>query len=95
MVALMVEVETRVTASEMFELLVTDQNTTSAAPETESYALPELPFAVPQSQLYYWSRLWREGIRVSREALESGEYVDFDSDDPSDVLRWLFGDDED
>jgi len=67
----------------------------AAQPGTGTFRTPDLPLSVPSSQLYYWSRLWREGVRISRDAVADGDYVDFDSDDPSDVLRWLFEDDGD
>jgi hypothetical protein len=44
---------------------------------------------VPRSQAYYWTRRWQEGERESLEAQASGEAVIFDSDDPTDIIRWL------
>ena len=55
----------------------------------------DIPFAVPRSQLYYWTRLWQEGVRLSHEALESGDFTEFMSDDPKDVVRWLFDAEDD
>lgn len=53
-----------------------------------------VPLSIPRDQLYYWSMSWQDDIRESMEALRAGEYVDFESDDPSDIVRW-FLDDED
>ncbi len=52
------------------------------------------PFAIPTDQRYYWSKKWQEGVRMARADLDSGQYVDFDSDDPNDVVHWLYRTDE-
>lgn len=33
---------------------------------------------------------WDEGVEASHAELEVGDYVVFDSDDPYDVVRWLY-----
>lgn len=53
-----------------------------------------IPAAIPSDQAYYWSFNWQEDIRESMAALAAGEYVDFDSDDPNDVARWLLDPDD-
>jgi hypothetical protein len=54
-----------------------------------------IPFAVPRSQFYYWTRLWQEGVRLSHEALERGDFAEFTSNDSKDVVRWLFDAEDD
>lgn len=49
-----------------------------------------MPAAIPADQRYYWSVPWQNDIREAVTALRAGEYEDFDSDDPNDVVRWLF-----
>lgn len=49
-----------------------------------------MPLFVPRDQAYYWSFNWQQDIRESLNALQNGDYEDFDSDDPNDVVRWLF-----
>lgn len=60
---------------------------------------PELPRLAPSfiraDEAYYWSFAWQQDVRESMTALAAGDYEDFDSDDPSDVARWLLDVDED
>lgn len=51
------------------------------------------PLMIPGSEAYYWSAKWQAEERESLEALDSGERVVFDSDDPADLARWLLSDD--
>ena len=51
-----------------------------------------MPASIPADQAYYWSAAWQDDIRDSLEALAGGEYEDFDSDDPNDVVRWFLSD---
>jgi hypothetical protein len=53
-----------------------------------------IPLVIPKDQLYYWTGEWREGVRAARDALANGDYRDFDSDDPNDVVRWLLDTDD-
>lgn len=53
-----------------------------------------MPASIPTDQAYYWSVPWQADVRESLEALRAGEFVEFDSDDPNDVARWLLSDDE-
>ncbi len=48
-----------------------------------------VPLLIEKDQAYYWSYKWQEGIHATNADLEAGEYVRFDSDDPTDVARWL------
>jgi hypothetical protein len=54
-----------------------------------------IPAAIPADQAYYWSFEWQDDIRESMAALAAGDFVDFDSDDPNDVARWLLSPDDD
>ena len=54
-----------------------------------------VPLMIPADEAYYWSRPWQDDVLTSMEALRAGEFVDFDSDDPNDVARWLLSVDED
>lgn len=53
-----------------------------------------LPLFIPADQAFYWSRYWQEGAQESMQALSAGEYTDFNSNDPDDVVHWLFSVDE-
>jgi hypothetical protein len=66
-----------------------------AALATDDAHVPTtMPASIPSDQVYYWSALWQEGIREAMEALEAGDYEEFNSDDPNDVVRWLFSTDD-
>jgi hypothetical protein len=49
-----------------------------------------VPAFIPSDDAYYWSFKWQRDVRESMAALAAGDYEDFDSDDPNDVVRWLF-----
>ena len=53
-----------------------------------------MPLFIPRDQAYYWTREWQEGIRRSMADLESGNYVDFDSDDPDAITRRFVGEED-
>jgi len=53
-----------------------------------------MPAFISADEAYFWSFAWQEGIREALAARESGDSVVFDSDDPSDVVRWLLSDDD-
>jgi hypothetical protein len=55
----------------------------------------DMPPVIPADQVYYWSSEWRRAIAQSHAALEAGDYVEFDSDDPNDIVRWFLSDDDD
>jgi hypothetical protein len=61
----------------------------AAPPRRREAGRRRVPFAIPRDQLYYWSREWTEDVEASLAELEAGEFVDFDSNDPNDVARWL------
>jgi|RhiMetdeSRZDD1v2_1073273.scaffolds.fasta_scaffold1059901_3 hypothetical protein len=65
-----------------------------ATPGTGERAPSLMPASIPSDQVYYWSALWQDSIREAMTALDAGEYEEFNSDDPADVVRWLFSDDE-
>jgi hypothetical protein len=52
-----------------------------------------MPASIPSDQAYYWSANWQTDIRESLAALKAGEYVEFDSDDPNDIVRWFLSGD--
>ena len=53
-----------------------------------------VPLTMPSSQMYYWRSQWQKDERQSLAALEAGETIVFDSDDPEDIVRWLHAEDE-
>lgn len=53
-----------------------------------------MPLFIPRDQAYYWSFSWQKDIRESMAALENGDYEEFDSDDPNDVVRWLLSEED-
>lgn len=77
---------------------VSTANTVSAdtgAVSSNITQLPDkIPLFVPSGQAYYWSILWQNDVRTSIAALEAGDYVDFDTDDPKDVARWLLSEED-
>jgi hypothetical protein len=54
-----------------------------------------IPAFIPADEAYYWSFHWQADVLESMAALRAGDYEDFDSDDPSDVARWLLSVDDD
>jgi hypothetical protein len=54
-----------------------------------------MPAFISAEEAYFWSFPWQVGIRESLAARAAGESRVFDSDDPSDVVRWLLADDDD
>jgi hypothetical protein len=52
-----------------------------------------MPAAIPRDEAFYWSMSWQADVRESMSALEEGDVEVFDSDDPTDVVRWLLSDD--
>lgn len=54
-----------------------------------------VPLFIPADEVYYWSSPWQQDVAESMAALHSGDYVDFDSSDPTDVARWLLSVDGD
>lgn len=53
----------------------------------------KVPIMIPRDEVGYWSLRWRQDEAESRAALKAGDYVTFDSDDPTDAARWLLSDD--
>ncbi len=53
-----------------------------------------MPMFISRDQAYYWSFLWQSDIHEAMVALEAGDYEEFNSDDPSDVVRWLLGEED-
>jgi len=75
-----------------------DQNRITGFTEsTFSAAFPpgprNVPIMIPRDEVGYWTILWREGEAESRAALSAGECELFDSDDPTDAVRWLLSED--
>jgi hypothetical protein len=55
-----------------------------------------VPVSIPTDQAYYWSIPWQRDIQESMEALNAGQYEDFnDPNDANDVARWLLANDDD
>lgn len=54
-----------------------------------------MPAFIPADQVYYWSIPWQQDIRESMAALAAGDYEEFNSDDPNDVVRWLLAPEDD
>ena len=53
-----------------------------------------VPLFIPADEAYYWSGQWQRDVAESMAALRSGDFEDFDSDDPKDVAHWLLSVDE-
>lgn len=54
----------------------------------ESLSSDQRPsIAVPESQLYYWSRAWQENERIAAEEIKRGDVHRFS--DPTAAVRWL------
>ena len=51
-----------------------------------------VPPAIPASQMYFWTELWQQGERETREDFERGDTVSFKN--PLDAIRWLLSDEE-
>lgn len=54
-----------------------------------------VPAFIRADEAYYWSVPWQQDVRESMAALAAGDYEDFSSDDPNDVVRWLLNVDQD
>jgi hypothetical protein len=52
-----------------------------------------IPFSIPSSQLYYWTRRWQEDEARAMEELERGESRRFTK--TADALRWLMSEEID
>jgi hypothetical protein len=69
-----------------------------ASPVAESHAhvagARRIPLFIPAEEAYYWSSPWQRDVLESIQALRSGDFKDFNSDDPKDVARWLLSVDE-
>lgn len=48
-----------------------------------------IPLTIPSDQEYYWHYEWQQGEREALAAMDAGDSIVFDSDDPEDVVRWL------
>jgi len=55
----------------------------------------KVPLFIPAEEAYYWSSTWQQGVEESMQALRQGDFKVFDSDDATDVARWLLSVDED
>lgn len=85
----------------MTTMLVSTTGTTSSAAVAAPSAVSantdlsrrEVPLTMPADEIVYWTAKWRADERESAAARERGEVVRFDSDDPTDAVRWLLSDD--
>ena len=50
---------------------------------------------IEKAQAYYWTTKWQDGLERTIADLQAGQYVRFDSDDPTDVARWLLDGNDD
>jgi hypothetical protein len=48
-----------------------------------------VPLTMPSDQTYYWSQAWQEQECEALEDLDAGRFARFDSEDPTDAVRWL------
>jgi hypothetical protein len=46
-----------------------------------------VPLVIPESQAYFWTKLWQIEEAAALDELEQGQGVRFD--DPNDAVRWL------
>lgn len=65
---------------------------TGTADLTDAIIRPAVVYAVPSSQVYYWSEAWQSGERESVEALRNGQGIRFSSG--TELAAWLLSDDE-
>jgi hypothetical protein len=52
-----------------------------------------VPLTMSPDEVIYWTAKWRADELESAEARNRGESIRFDSDDPTDAVRWLLSDD--
>lgn len=52
-----------------------------------------VPAAMPADEVIYWTQKWRAGEAETEAAFAAGEGITFDSENPTDVARWLLSDD--
>jgi hypothetical protein len=74
--------------------VVTEPQPTAVPPDTITEGRT-VPFMIEKDQAYYWSHKWQAGIHETIADLQAGQYVRFDSDDPTDVARWLLDGNDD
>jgi hypothetical protein len=75
------------------ENLTRDHDTVGVGGETLSASLRRrIPFFVERSQLYYWTREWREGEAEALRDLGEGRFRTFS--DGTSAAQWLLSDDE-
>lgn len=53
----------------------------------------EVPLTMASDEVIYWTAKWRADEADSAASRARGEVTRFDSDDPSDAVRWLLSDD--
>ena len=53
------------------------------------------PAFIGADEAYYWSVPWQQDVQASMKALSEGDYEEFSSDDPNDVVRWILSVDDD
>jgi len=51
-----------------------------------------LPFSIPESQLYYWTGAWQRGESEAVRQLEAGQVMRFK--DAKSAIRWLLTPDD-
>jgi len=76
------------------ESVATIRQPTAVPPDTVTEGRT-VPFLIEKDQAYYWSHKWQEGINGTIADLQAGQYVRFDSDDATDVARWLLDGNDD
>jgi hypothetical protein len=54
-----------------------------------------IPFMIEKDQAYYWTAKWQDSVDQALADIQAGQYVRFDSDDPTDVARWLWDGNDD
>ncbi|MGH8933020.1 MAG: hypothetical protein ACRDZO_20945 [Egibacteraceae bacterium] len=69
-------------------LSVASQRLSTNAPPRPS----RIPFSLPSSQLYYWTRRWQEDEAEAVDELARGEGHLFT--DTAEALRWLLSDED-
>jgi hypothetical protein len=66
------------------------ETTAVSAPAVEQ---PAMPFAVPRSQLYFWTAKWQEDEGASLDEMNKGEGREFEC--AADAIRWLLDPEDD
>jgi hypothetical protein len=63
---------------------------TATAATNAPHRSSRIPLFIRADEAYYWSAPWQDDVREAMAARAAGKSVVFDSEDPNDVVHWLF-----